>query len=230
MICKKCNKTVEDNITKCPFCGNFLHEEEDKIEKGAKILAGIEAGMIGSALFTNVHAEENDNNQQTVNTEDANILNNQINPVDNNQANNNTYNDSLDISTNNTSKTNNDSLEINNGVLAGGISSDNKTSATTSNNDTTEVNDDLEFAEINDNNQNNDLQDNIVTPDLEELSDYELNQLLIKSKRQKNERIKNRIIKELKFRPESKPGTKSNLIEKVRKREFKKIKGVVKND
>ena len=65
---------------------------------------------------------------------------------------------------------------------------------------------------------------------LEKLSDYELDQLLSESKKLKDERIKNKIIKELRFRPDSKPGRKSNLIEKVRKREFKKIKGVIEND
>ena len=65
---------------------------------------------------------------------------------------------------------------------------------------------------------------------LEKLSDYELDQLLSESKKLKDERIKNKIIKELHFRPDSKPGKKSNLIEKVRKREFKKIKGVIEND
>ena len=62
---------------------------------------------------------------------------------------------------------------------------------------------------------------------LEELSDYELDRLLMRSKKSKDERVKNRIIKELKFRPDSKPGKKGNLIEKVRKREFdnEKMKG-----
>lgn len=65
---------------------------------------------------------------------------------------------------------------------------------------------------------------------LEDLSDYELDRLLVMSKKLKDERIKNRIIKELKFRPESKPGGKQTLIEKVRVREFKRNKGEIKND
>ena len=65
---------------------------------------------------------------------------------------------------------------------------------------------------------------------LEKLSDYELDQLLSESKKLKDERIKNKIIKELHFRPDSKPGKKSNLIEKVRKREFKKLEGEIEND
>ena len=78
-------------------------------------------------------------------------------------------------------------------------------------------------------------EDKEIEPDfsnlkLEELSDYELDRLLITSKKLKDDRIKYRIIKELKFRPESKPGAKQNLIEKVRKREFKRNKGEIKND
>lgn len=65
---------------------------------------------------------------------------------------------------------------------------------------------------------------------LEEFSDYELDQLLITSKKLKDDRVKYKIIKELKFRPESKPGVKQTLIEKVRKREFKRDKGEMKND
>ena len=57
---------------------------------------------------------------------------------------------------------------------------------------------------------------------LEELTDYELDQLLTESKRIKDERAKHKIIKELKFRPESKPGTKQVILERVRKRELKK--------
>lgn len=56
------------------------------------------------------------------------------------------------------------------------------------------------------------------------LSDYELDRLLTMSKKLKDERIKNKIIKELKFRPDSKPGVKSSLLEKVRKREFNRNK------
>ena len=59
---------------------------------------------------------------------------------------------------------------------------------------------------------------------IEELTDYELDKLLIESKKLKDERIKHKIIKELRFRPESKPGAKQTLIEKVRKREFFRIK------
>ena len=64
----------------------------------------------------------------------------------------------------------------------------------------------------------------------EKLSDYELDRLLMISKKLKDERVKHRIIKELRFRPESKPGGKKSLIEKVRKREFIRDKGEIKND
>ena len=79
------------------------------------------------------------------------------------------------------------------------------------------------------NNINLDIEDNSrVNIDLgdiklEELTDYELDKLLIESKKLKDERVKHKIIKELRFRPDSKPGIKQVILEKVRKREFKKI-------
>lgn len=57
---------------------------------------------------------------------------------------------------------------------------------------------------------------------ISELTDYELDKLLVRCKEVGNDRIKNQIIKELRFRPESKPGIKQNLMEKQRIREFKK--------
>lgn len=62
---------------------------------------------------------------------------------------------------------------------------------------------------------------------LTELSDYELDRLLDLSKKTRDDRTKNKVIKELKFRPESKPGSKQKKLEKVRKREFdnQKMKG-----
>ncbi len=55
-----------------------------------------------------------------------------------------------------------------------------------------------------------------------ELTDYELDRLLVICKEEGNEKYKNKVIKELRFRPESKPGMKQNLIEKEKIRELKK--------
>lgn len=68
---------------------------------------------------------------------------------------------------------------------------------------------------------------NVNGKKLTELSDYELDRLLYLSKKTRDDRTKNKVIKELKFRPESKPGSKQKKLEKVRKREFdnEKMKG-----
>lgn len=65
---------------------------------------------------------------------------------------------------------------------------------------------------------------------ISELTDYELDKLLEVCKERRNEKAKNRVIKELRFRPESKPGIRHNLIEKEKIRELKKLTRSEKND
>ena len=66
--------------------------------------------------------------------------------------------------------------------------------------------------------------------DFNELTNYELDKLLEVCKEKNNEKAKNKVIKELKFRPESKPGMRHNLVEKQRIRELKKLSRSDNND